>query len=156
MSGSEEESRVARSQAPSETASQAPPASSGSLAVDIRSIRATSQYQGPLPHPALLEGYEKVLPGAAERIFSNWEREATHRRKAEFHVLRREMWGQIFGFVLALVFLGASVWLVHNEHAASGIALIFAEIVALAGVFVLGHRRSKHPDHPKSTDNKEN
>ena len=34
----------------------------------------TSLYNGPLPPPESLEKYEKILPGTADRILSNFER----------------------------------------------------------------------------------
>jgi uncharacterized membrane protein len=38
---------------------------------------------GPLPVPADLEKYNLILPGAAERIFAQWERETTHRQEMD-------------------------------------------------------------------------
>jgi uncharacterized membrane protein len=116
-------------------------------AISVTSIQA-SEYQGPLPHPVILEGFEKVLPGAAERVFSNWEQEAAHRRKAELHILSQDSRGLACGFVLALVFLAASIWLVHKGNETSGIAVIFAEIVALAGVFVFAQRAARPSKDP--------
>jgi uncharacterized membrane protein len=37
----------------------------------------------PLPHPSELEGYEAILPGAAERIFALVENQSNHRQGLE-------------------------------------------------------------------------
>jgi uncharacterized membrane protein len=48
-------------------------------------IEATfaQHFRGPLPPPELLEHYEKVLPGGAERIFRMAENEQEHRHALE-------------------------------------------------------------------------
>ncbi|MBG6243268.1 MAG: DUF2335 domain-containing protein [Candidatus Symbiopectobacterium sp. Dall1.0] len=45
----------------------------------IRSLVRTETFTGPFPPPDILEKYNHVLPGAAERIFSLTEREQQHR-----------------------------------------------------------------------------
>ncbi|CAK8742109.1 hypothetical protein SODG_005429 [Sodalis praecaptivus] len=45
----------------------------------IRSLVRTETFTGPFPPPDILEKYNQVLPGAAERIFSLTEREQQHR-----------------------------------------------------------------------------
>lgn len=42
-----------------------------------------SMYSGPIPPPEILEGYEKVLPGTADRIMKMAEKQADHRRNME-------------------------------------------------------------------------
>ncbi|WP_260338754.1 DUF2335 domain-containing protein [Levilactobacillus parabrevis] len=51
---------------------------------DQEKIIATMEmYSGPIPHPAILEGYEKLYPGAAKEIIENGVQESRHRRKLE-------------------------------------------------------------------------
>ena len=38
-------------------------------------------YQGDLPHPDILEGYNRLYPDAAKRIIENGIAESEHRRK---------------------------------------------------------------------------
>lgn len=40
-------------------------------------------WQGPLPPPAALSGFDAVVPGLAERIAKAWEDESEHRREIE-------------------------------------------------------------------------
>jgi hypothetical protein len=32
------------------------------------------EHSGPIPHPAILQGYEDILPGSAERLFKVFEK----------------------------------------------------------------------------------
>lgn len=42
-----------------------------------------AHWSGPLPPPAHLAEFERILPGAAERIFAQFEIEGNHRRSME-------------------------------------------------------------------------
>jgi uncharacterized membrane protein len=41
------------------------------------------RFEGPIPPPAVLQGYEQILPGAAERILRMAEQQAAHRHSLE-------------------------------------------------------------------------
>ena len=60
------------------------------------------QFQGPVPHPGTLAGYERILPGAADRIMKMAEDDAEHQRKIEClaieNVARDIKRGQYLGF----------------------------------------------------------
>ena len=67
---------------------------------------SAAAFSGPLPHPSLLEQYNKVIPNAAERILRMAEQEGEHR-----HYIERELvdaqasqlkMGSIFAFVLGM------------------------------------------------------
>jgi len=62
---------------------------------------------GPLPPPEILQKYNQVEPGLAERIVSMVEKQSEHRRSLEKKVVfsgeRRALLGQIMAFVIALV-----------------------------------------------------
>jgi uncharacterized membrane protein len=70
-------------------------------------------FSGPMPPPAVLEGYERLVKGAAERILLMAESDAKHQQEIEFAALRAAeneiKRGQIFGFVIGLTALGASM-----------------------------------------------
>jgi uncharacterized membrane protein len=42
-----------------------------------------SEFSGPLPPPAILAQYDRVVPGAAERIITMAEEQSRHRRPME-------------------------------------------------------------------------
>jgi uncharacterized membrane protein len=51
---------------------------------EIKSIAhaaAMEQFSEPIPHPNILESYNRILPGAAERILSMAEEEQKRRTK---------------------------------------------------------------------------
>jgi len=69
-------------------------------------------YRGPIPPPEMLWGYEKIVPGAAKRILTQFERQSEHRREIErkmvSNIARREM-GSILVvalLIVAVTFLG--------------------------------------------------
>ncbi len=79
-----------------------------------------SMRSGPLPPPSHFEHYERMLPGAAERIFATGESEQAARHEIEAHASRLEMretslgvvvW---FGILVAVVFLA---WIGHTTVA---------------------------------------
>jgi len=45
-------------------------------------------FSGPIPHPAILGGYEQVCPGAADRIIAMAEKEQAHAHAVEVERLR--------------------------------------------------------------------
>jgi uncharacterized membrane protein len=51
------------------------------FSADVTEMR--SMFSGPVPPPELLAGYEKVLPGMADRILTMAEKEGDHRRAME-------------------------------------------------------------------------
>ena len=60
----------------------------------------------PVPDPAQLEHYDRVLPGAAKMIFDNWTKQVDHRQGIERIVIRsgvrRESLGMWLGFFIAI------------------------------------------------------
>ncbi len=104
---------------------------------------------GPLPHPAILQGYEDVLPGAAERIIALAEKQSAHRMGIESQVVTHESWrswaGLCSGTAIALAFLGGSIGLTISGHEVAGAVLGAIDIVGITSVFILG-RRAEHGD----------
>lgn len=66
-----------------------------------------ASFNGPLPPPSLLEGYESTLPGAAERILRLAEKEQSHRQDWEMAALSAQRLdirrGQWMGFALGII-----------------------------------------------------
>ena len=104
-------------------------------------------FVGPLPHPEILAQYEEVLPGAAERIFTNAESQSAHRRKVEMtlvttatssvkHESNRAYLGLASGTIVAIILILCGAFLVYNGHDWGGTTLVVATIVGLVGIFV--------------------
>jgi uncharacterized membrane protein len=66
-------------------------------------------YAAPLPPANEFSGYEKALPGAADRILKMAEQEAEHRRNNENTVVNESVKiskkGQLFAFIISLLSL---------------------------------------------------
>ncbi len=107
-------------------------------------LRSLQYYSGPLPHPEVLEHYNRVLPNGAERIFAQFEAQANHRQKLESRVVNSNAFVQIFGAVSALLLgllaLGGGLFLVHEGKSLEGFGAFFAGLASLVGIYVYGKR----------------
>ena len=114
--------------------------------IEIAQIQRTTFY-GPIPHPSILEGYEKIVSGAANRILAMAEANAKHTHALEIKALEIKSAeikrGQIFGFSIGLAALGVCVYaLIVGAHGtATSIGGI--TLVGLVSAFILGRLPSK-------------
>lgn len=100
------------------------------------------EHSGPLPHPEILDGYEKVLPGSADRILKMAEKQQDHRTSIENKLVNAENQSRLLGlgagFLIAMFGLAGSVYLGSNGKTwASGI-LSGGTLAGLVTVFVKG------------------
>lgn len=99
-------------------------------------------HQGPLPPPDLLRGYEMEIPGAGFRILAMAEREQQHRHDMERFEARIEARrgdrGQMYGLVIAVVFMAAAVWVAVAGHEIAATTIGTLDIGAVVALFVLG------------------
>lgn len=79
---------------------------------------AAVTYKGPLPPPAILQGYKDINPAYADMIMQDFVKNSEHYRNAEMAELEAQIketrMGQRMAFVLSLALLGIvalSVWL---------------------------------------------
>ena len=103
---------------------------------------STTVVSGPLPSPEILIQYNQAVPGAAERIIAMAEHDFAHLQTMEkmrlsaFYQDRRL--GQIFGFCIAVIALGGSVFLAITGHEQTASVIGGSTLVALVSVFVFG------------------
>jgi uncharacterized membrane protein len=88
-------------------------------------------YQGPLPCPEDFAAYERVLPGAADRILKMAENQATHRQGMERRAISGDIAKSMMGTVLAYITFGGSMYgavylLLHDKPVQSLAALVTA------------------------------
>jgi uncharacterized membrane protein len=107
-----------------------------------------SSFTGPVPPPELLFGYERALPGSADRILSMAESQAAHRHALEMCVAtggtRDSLLGIICGAVIAVGSIAAGTLCVLSGHDAAGATVATASLASIVGVFIYGTRaRSK-------------
>ena len=107
-------------------------------------------FSGPIPPAAELNAYEKVIPGAAERIIKMAEDESVHRRNQEEKMLssscgdsRLGLW---LGFFIGLSALTLSGLIAIYASPGAGSFLAFASISSLVGVFVYGSKKKREED----------
>lgn len=117
----------------------------------IRAAATFIEHSGPLPHPAVLERYNQIVPGGAERIFKWVEDQSSHRRHLEkIRVeggLRNELLGQTLGFIIALLVITGGFLLIWNGKDIGddigGAAAVVAALAGLVGVFIYGKKEQK-------------
>ncbi len=116
-------------------------------------------FAGPLPPPHMLQGYEEVLSGAADRIVRMAESQANHRQEQESRILtaatQLSKLGMFLGFCLALAILGVAGWLISIREWYSVLIGTFKIMVTLVSLFVLGRRPrsgAKNPPSPTEGD----
>jgi len=78
------------------------------------------QFSGPIPPPAILSGYDSIVPGAAERILKMAEADASHQREIELLAItstKSEVRiGQFFGLIVSISSLALAAFAVlHNQ-----------------------------------------
>ncbi len=109
---------------------------------EVRSVQYS--YSGPLPHPDILEQYNKIVPNGAERIFAQFEAQSKHRQMIEAKVIASNSFVQIFGAIsallLGLIALGGGLYLAYAGKSLVGFGAFFAGLASLVGVYVYGKR----------------
>ena len=116
-------------------------------------------FNGPLPAPEDFLQYEKVLPGAADRILSMAEKQLLHRTGLEKEIVaknfRQSSIGQFIGGILALICLGVSFWLGMNGHDWLAGIIATTTVIGIITVFVLNQRANGERDD-KTNDKNDN
>lgn len=118
----------------------------------VSSITAVQQsFSGPIPPPEILSHYDDVVENGAERIVRMAEKQSDHRMDLEKFAIKRQITqsgrGQIFGFVIALLCIGSTIFLALKGYETLAIALGTTTVLGLASIFVLGKiLQSKNKD----------
>lgn len=140
-------SRHKSQQRPSSTSVAASPGSPEIRPSRVR-MRQTVTFSGPLPPPEILQGYDDVLPGAAERIIAMAERQAAHRQDLERRVIRANITTARLGIAAGLIITLAVVWFAYQllmaGHTVAGFAAIIVALGSLVGVFIVGQRSQRN------------
>ena len=103
-------------------------------------------YQGDLPHPSILEGYNELYPEAAKKIIDNGIAEIEYRREQERKFLSAQIKererGQYLGFFLAVLMTACGTYLIVNGHTAAGSVLSGITALGIIGLFT-GNGKNK-------------
>jgi len=104
-------------------------------------------HSGPIPAPIVIEGYEKILPGAADRIIKMAELEQLHQHSYVNRVQRNSfivtLVGQVFGILIGLSGITGGVFLVYYDKKITGFSVFFTSLSALVGIFIYQKTRNK-------------
>lgn len=100
----------------------------------------SQSFSGPIPHPDILSGYETVKEGLAERIVRMAEKEQEARHRYQITVIEGPInatsRGQWMGFIIAILFLGASIFLAVKGLVWLAAVISSGTLVGLVTVFV--------------------
>lgn len=121
---------------------QNPIASRNTHNTAITKVEASSLFQGPLPPPQILNNYDQIVPGSAERIISLWESQVRHRQELEKKAIgsdiKQSYYGAALGFIIAIFAIGAGTFLAYIGQPTEGLAAIITALVGLVGVYGWG------------------
>lgn len=120
-------------------------------------------YQGAIPPPAILDGFERIVPGCAEKIVNSALQESVHRRDVEQKSVdaniaaqkqeldikktqvdassRHDLVGQIFGFVMCISCIGGAVYLAIIGQTGVSLALTAMPTAALIKQFFVDKKK---------------
>lgn len=122
------------------------------------SVVRTQSFVGPFPPPDMLEKYDQILPGAAERIFSLTEREQQHRHcmqsKTINGTLKKDWRGQWMGFISIVLILLIACYFACTGNNVFAMALVTIDLVTLAAIFVVGRLNMKSTRQAEDTPKK--
>lgn len=127
---------------------------SGSAAAIAVSHTQTS-FSGPIPHPDVLAGYDKVVPGLAAKIVDQAGRQGEHRMAMESKALRDESFratlGIVFGFILTAAMIGCGTYAILDGHDAAGAAIGGTGVAGIVVTFITGasSRRKERAEKAK-------
>ena len=109
--------------------------------------KVSYEHRGPLPAPQTLREYEQILPGVADRIVSQAERQSAHRMELERTVVtsegRRSWAGWASATLIGVGVLVAAVVVTLEGYPWAGVAFVGSDIAGLAALFVVGGRRQE-------------
>lgn len=116
---------------------------------NISAVQQSVSYHrsAPLPIPAELERYEKILPGAAERIFNHFEQQMQHRHALENRVIesdcKNSRLGLFFGFFIGIFTILCGTFSIYQGHTISGTFIGTGGLSSLVGVFIYGSSQKR-------------
>lgn len=121
-------------------------------------VRETSitAFSGPLPPPTVFEAYDKILPGAADRVLKMAEGQSSHRqfleRIAIWGDLAKEMTGTVLAYVAFWGAMFGAVYLLIHDKPIEGLgAFVVAVGSAIGPKIYFDLTRARDPDQKNSS-----
>lgn len=121
----------------------------------------SQSWRGPIPDPDSLGRYKEIDDRLPDRILAMAEKtlelttaQTHHRiqmeRRAILGMNMRANIGLWMAFVIAVVVLFGSFWLINNDHDAAGAAIAAVDLVGLVGVFVYGRHDQRRQESERT------
>ncbi len=118
----------------------------------IAAIQTT--WIGPVPPPATLECYQKIVPNAAERLFLYAENEQRNRHKSDqrdFDITEQDikehyksvLIGQIMSFVIIILIVASATICAYLHETELGCAIAAIGFISFVSVFIGRNDRYK-------------
>jgi uncharacterized membrane protein len=99
------------------------------------------------PSPEQLKEYESVMPGLAQRLITQAEKQTDHRIEMESKLvasgIRKSTLGLIFGFLIGSIGIGGGFYLTAIGYNVIGIVFSSATLVSLVSSFIYGSQSKK-------------
>jgi uncharacterized membrane protein len=100
-----------------------------------------------LPSPEMLQKYNSVIPGLADRLVAQVEKQTSHRIALEKKLLNsnilKSMLGLVFGFLISSIGIGGGLYLTFVGFNVIGIVFSSATLVSLVMSFIYGSQYRK-------------
>lgn len=138
-----------------------PKTDNGNTEIMRKEIRAViSEFSGPLPPPSIIQGYENVVPGAAERILAMAEKQSAHRQLMEQTMIQSDSRDSLLGIIAALI-LGAGCLITscviainvpQNAGAICSAAFDITGIGSIVGPFLKINRKDSSKDEESKSE----
>lgn len=107
-------------------------------------VTAQTFYSGPVAHPEFAKEWESVLPGSADRIMTQFEKQAEHRQGIETNQIWWNNFKEVLGMILAfLIFISGvlgGVYLISQGKGTEGLVAVIVSIVVPLALFIAGRR----------------
>lgn len=119
-------------------------------------VTIATKFSGPIPHPQILEAYERILPGSADRLITAFENQYKHRMLLEDRTNKSQLFqsgaGQVMGGLTVFCCLGITAWMGFLGHDTLAGVIATTTVVSLATIYFLGKRADdSHEKSRKST-----
>lgn len=106
----------------------------------------SATFSGPIPPPSVLDGYENICPGAAERIIAMAEREAEHSHLMDKEAMQNKSdevkRGQTFALVVTLAAFAAACVCAYVGAEKAAVTIGGTTVVGLVTAFIVGRKTS--------------
>jgi uncharacterized membrane protein len=96
-------------------------------------------WQAPIPPPEIVRGYNEVIENGAERLFAQFETEATERRaltrRGQTHNFVIQLVARLFALIFALSALGVAAYALSLGHEIAATVIGGASIAMVVAAF---------------------